>query len=176
MKNRDELQKELEELSPFLQKMKKTEEGFKVTKGYFNALPGELLKQVRPADPVRQSLADVMTCWLQRLWQPRYALAFAAVTALVVATVILFRQSPDANQPLPVADVKLEDISEEALQAYIYNNIEDFDRDLILETHYAGQDGKSFPGLTPKPNPNELEQYLDHIIDDIDLEDLEDLL
>ncbi len=176
MKNSDELREELEEFSPFLQKMKERDEGFKVPKDYFKSLPDEVLGKIQPELPAQHSWLDDLTAFVQRLWQPRYALALATVAVLVVAAVWIFDQNKHTGMQQPVADAMLESISDEALQNYVSENIGEFDRELILEMQYAGKDAKSMPELAPQAGTDELEQYLDDIIDEIDLEDLEDLL
>lgn len=173
MKDKEELRKELEELSPFLSRMKKRADGFNVPENYFQSLPDEILKQVKPA---RASRSSSLRARLQPLWQPKYALAFAASVALLVAAVAFFR-SKEANDPAqPYTSLSLQGISDEALQAYIFENIEEFDNELILKTHYSGQNGQPMPALSPESDPDELERYLDGIIDEIEVDELEDLL
>jgi hypothetical protein len=176
MKNRDELREELEEFSPFLKKMKDKDEGFRVPKDYFKSLPDEVLNKIKPDVPTSRTWADELAVFVQRLLQPKYALALATAVVLVVAAVCIFDQHKNTEAQQPVADAMLEAISDEALQNYVSENIGEFDRELILETQYAGKDAKSLPELAPQPGTDELEQYLDDIIDEIDLDDLEEML
>ena len=179
MKNNDNIRDELNELSPFLAKRKGMEEGFKVPKDYFSTLPDEVMKRVRPeaspiAEPQRDWL-DGVAGFFQNLFQPRYALAYASVAVLIAAGVYFF--SPPEDPALPVAN--FENISDEALESYLSENIDAFSTDL-LEAHFAesshlegrGGGGKNLPGLEME----ELENYLDNTLDEIDLDDLEDLL
>lgn len=177
MENKEELKKELEALSPFLLTRKEKMEGFRVPKDYFKSLPDEVLHKTRPTPPARSSWLDELTAFMQQLWQPRYALGLAAAVVLVVAAICFFDQ-PENNRlhQLPVAEAILEEIPDEALQAYISQNIVEFDRELILETQYAGQETRPLPSLSPKASDDELEQYLQDNIDEIDLDELEDLL
>ncbi len=176
MKNRDELRKELDEFSPFLKKMKERDEGFKVPGDYFKSLPDEVLNKIKPDVPASRSWMDELAAFVQRLWQPRYALALATAVVLVVAAVWIFDQNKNPESQQPIAEAMLNDIPDELLQNYVSNNIGDFDKELILETHFAGQDAKSLPDISPRPSADELERYLDENIDEIDLKDLEDLL
>ena len=176
MKNREELREELDELSPFLKKMKDRDDGFKAPKDYFKSLPDEVLKKITQDMPAKRIWADGLAAFVQRFWQPKYALALATAAVLVVAAVCIFDENNNTEMQQPIAAAILNDISDEMLQNYVSNNIGDFDKELILETNYAGQDAKSLPGIVPQPSTDELEQYLDDNIDEIDLGDLEDLL
>jgi hypothetical protein len=177
MKDEKELHDELEELAPFLRKMKEREEGFRLPAHYFKTLPDEVLKQVRLEKSARTTWMDNLSNLLQSFLQPKYVLAFAGVAVVIfVAMFFLFRQAADTIKVSPVAGMTLEDISDEALQAYIDRNIESIDKELILETHYAGEDGQPLPETTPAAADDDIEQYLDSIIDEIDMDELEDIL
>jgi hypothetical protein len=184
--NNKELRDELDDL-PFLKKMKEQPSGLQVPKHYFKHLPDEVLRKAKEPvpQPVRQPnwlawVEQIVASWLQ----PRYALAFAAVLALVVAGIWFLNEGvSEANQPM--AAVRLQDISDEELFAYVSDNIGDFDHDLVLET--AGQElpevnlqSKTKPSLpktaAPKPEVEEMEEYIDEVIDEIEVEDLEELL
>lgn len=169
MKSKDELEKELEELSPFLQKMKGREEGFRVPKNYFRALPDEVLKKSLPA---KSTWLDELESFIHGLFQPKYSLAMAAVLVLVVAAVCIFQNNKTQTAP-PVAGAILQEIPDEVLQAYVSTNISDFDKALILEMNYPES---TLPDIAPKPTTSEVEQYLENHIDELDLDDLEDFL
>ncbi len=185
MKNSDELRDELEN-SPFLKKMKaQPGEGFKVPRHYFKHLPDEVWKQVKPApSPVtsRPSWLENLELFIQGLMQPRYALALASVVALVAVTVVFFKDKNVGANMQPIAQVTLAEITDEELIAYVSDNIGDFDRGLMLEVSgpempEVGQPTKpSTKAEMAKPNVEEMEEYLDEVIDEIDVEDLEELL
>ncbi|MBI5914069.1 MAG: hypothetical protein HY842_01730 [Bacteroidetes bacterium] len=180
MKNSDELREELEG-SPFLQKMKDKGEGFKVPANYFKNLPDEVWKQVKPAAPPQESWldkAELFLLFLQNLWRPRYVLAVATIAAVAVAAVCFFAEKTPGNESQPIAAVRLADISDEELQAYVSDNIGDFDRALFTENDLAEQEVEPHPQqpAPAKPNLEEMEKYLDEVIDEIDVEDLEKLL
>ncbi|MCC6722933.1 MAG: hypothetical protein IT258_00385 [Saprospiraceae bacterium] len=186
--NDKELRDELGEL-PFLKKMKEQspQTGLQVPKNYFKHLPDEVLRKAK--EPVPQPLPQ--PSWMERageffagLLQPRYAMAFASVLALVVAGIWFIGKSDRETAP-PIAAVSLNDISDEELFAYVSENISDFDHDLVLET--AGPElpeiktqSKTKPSLpktaAPKPEVEEMEEYIDDVIDEINVEDLEELL
>lgn len=172
---------------PFLKKIKEQPGagGFQVPKHYFKHLPDEVLHRAKQPEPAPMPQPN----WLERveqfvagLLQPRYALAFASVVALVVAG-IYFMGKNGSDEVQPIAAVQLADISDDELFAYVSDNIGEFDHDLVLET--AGPELldvkiQSKPSLhktkAPKPEVEEMEEYIDEVIDEIDVEDLEELL
>lgn len=186
MKNSDELRDELND-SPFLKKMKEQpSEGFQVPKHYFKHLPNEVMRQVKQPAP---SPVPSGTSWLEQLEQfvmglfkPRFALALATVLVLVVAGVVFFRDS-GAEGPQPIAAVRLEDIPDEELLAYLDDHIRDFDGDLVQEASVhtlpeVPEKPKAVAPKTsvPKPELEAMEEYIDEVIDEIDVEDLEEML
>lgn len=186
MKNSDELRDELND-SPFLKKMKEQPSGgFQVPKHYFKHLPDEVMRQVKlPAPaPVQSgpSWLEQLGQFVMGLFQPRFALALATVLVLVLAGVLFFREN-NVDAPQPVAAVRLEDIPDEELLAYLDDNIRDFDGDLVQEAsvhtlpEVPEKPKAAVPKTSaPKPELEEMEDYIDEVIDEIDVEDLEELL
>ncbi len=185
MKNSDELRDELND-SPFLKKMKEQPgEGFNVPKHYFQQLPDEVMRQMKQPAP---AIVPSGLGWLERieqfvlgLMQPRYALALASVLVLVAAVVFL-KEKNAVNNLSALAELQLEDISDEELFAYVSNNISDFDRSLVVEASApevpeSVQPKKpTFKAEVAKPDVEEMEEYLDEVIDEVDLKDLEEYL
>jgi hypothetical protein len=175
MKDRDELREELKEMSPFLLYMKRKNEGFKVPKDYFRILPDELLERVRQEAkpvPARRSWLEQFAGFFQSLLQPRYAVALVTVAVLLAAGIFLLKPDTPPTANLPLVNVTLDDISDETLQAYIYENIRYIDKNLILETHFAGLESLPLQQVAPKPSVDEMEKYLEDDLDNLDLEDL----
>ncbi len=181
---KDELRDELEN-SPFLKKMKEQPSGgFQVPKNYFQHLPNEVLRKVKepvPAPVVHPSLWEQIGQFVQGFLQPRYALALASVVVLAVAAVVFFKDK-NATTTLPaMAEIRLEDISDEELFAYVSDNINDYDHEQVLEATgdkvpalKATPKAQGLPKIkTQKPETKEIEAYLDETIDEIDVEDLE---
>lgn len=179
MKNKDELRDELNELSPLLAKRKGMDEGFKVPKDYFSALPDEIMEKVQPkAQPnlVPQSnWLDGIAEFFQSLFQPRYALAYASVAILVVAGIYLSDGFGGNGESIHVTTpiVSLENISDEVLENYLADNIETIDDD-ILEEYFVESDVKNTNDYN---ETDEIDEFIEEdILDDLDLDDLEDLL
>ena len=171
MKNKEDLKKELEGLSPFLVSQKGREDGFRVPQDYFKSLPDEVMDRIRekpvPVAEPKPHWLDTLASGLQSLFQPRYALAFATVAVLVVAGIYLFKGGNGENCP----PGQLACIPDEAIENYVYENIDEFDSGLF-EQHFVNRDAPSLPDLELE----EMEEYLDRELDNIDLDDLEDLL
>lgn len=175
MSEKEKIKKELDDLSPLLSKLKQDSDNpFGVPNHYFESLQDEVLRQVS-VEQVDVQVVEPGPSWLDRLveqlqwlFQPRYAMAMATVAILIVAGIFFFRG--ETSSP----GLALQDLSEEDITDYISSNIEDFEVDLLVEAMGDEID----PALLPKPDLEdaELEEYLDEIIDEIDLEELEDLL
>ncbi|TAK44932.1 MAG: hypothetical protein EPO28_04255 [Saprospiraceae bacterium] len=180
MKNQDELREELKELLPFLSRIQGKDEGFSVPKNYFKTLPDEVMKRIASdIAPTRQqkNWMDEITLFIAALRQPRYAVALATAAVLLVAGFWMFNRDSGTRAASPdLAAVALEDISYDALYSYIATNIEDIDNDLILDAQKFETAEKPLQHLAPRPGEEEMEEYLDDVIDEIDLKDLEDLL
>jgi len=185
MKNNDELRDELDG-STFLKNMKAQQgKGFKVPKHYFRHLPDEVWNQVKPVQPTvqaRPNWLEKMELFLHGLVQPRFTLALASVTLLVVAAVIFLRDKNPVTTQQSSAEARLEDISDEELFAYVSNNIGDFDHRLVIEASESEISDAvkpqmpRFKAVIAKPDVEEMEQYIEEVIDEVDLEDLEELL
>ena len=179
MKDKKHLNEELKELSPWLLSMKEQGDGFKVPADYFQNLQEEVLQKVaQPKTALEASSAtwlDELIERIQTVLQPRYRLAYAFAAMLVlVAAVLLLRNQ--TNTSAGVEAVVLEDVPSEELFDYINNHLDDFAPEDLLETHQASNEGLSLPELVPAPDESEIEEYLDEIMHDIDVEDIESIL
>ena len=171
MNRKDEVQKELEEISPFLA-AKKKENPFEVPYGYFDKMQREVLEKAlgetrssRPLAPV--SLWDQLLASFSFILQPRVMMGGLAI-ALLTSSVLFFGYQQQA-EVLATRDQKW---IEEA-KAYIVANIDDFDDELLEELVFEGG------AITDEALLKELEtenQMIDEILDDFDGVDIEELL
>lgn len=174
MSEKERIKKELEELSPLLSELKaKADNPFQVPTNYFQSLQDEVLRKVaqervetKKEVPVSGWL-DQLIEQLQWLLQPRYAMAMVTVAILIVAGIFFFQPSDDA-----FSDMAMSELTEEDIADYIASNIEDFEVDLLVEAMGEEVDPTLLP--TPALEEEDLEEYLDDIIDEIDLEELEE--
>jgi len=165
MKNKKEIQEELEALAPSFSKMKK-EEGFQVPENYFNNLPDQILGEL-DLNKEEVSVGEQSSWWtpiaesLMVLFQPRMAIAFATLLLLVAS--VFYLKNQGSSEALPFVELT----SKEA-EIYVLENIDEFEDellyDLVLQTE----------SLTTEDQ--ELNNYLEEIIDEIDDETLEELL
>ena len=178
------MREELKELSPFLADRLGEEEGFKVPKNYFKALPDEVLGRLREemkSAPVQSSWLDGMTVFFQNLWQPRLTWAVASAAVLIAAAVWLCTNDgaeTPAGQQIAM-DEALENIPDEDIHAYLFQNIEEVDNDLLISVtsiEKVEQKVKPLSKIAPEPDADEMEKYLEENIEDLDLEDLEEVL
>ncbi len=176
MKSKKEIREELEELSPFLSKLKEEGDGFKVPNNYFKTLPDEVLKkagiqsvkEVIPQTP-QITWIDEFIISIQSLFQPRYAMAFASVAILIVAGLLLLN---DKNTDLQFSDNIELDLSPEEIQAYISSNIDDFDSELFHSNDFSIEE------INASTNEESLNEgdLLDEMLDEMDLDEIEELL
>ena len=165
MKEKDEIRKELEELAPGLSKIKR-EQPFQVPPTYFKELSEEILEKARrqPTGPVwLNSLSE----WMGSLLTPqRLAWQLAAIAVLVVAGIWIIRSNQQVDDLPNIADLSVEE-----MQDYVSNNVGEFDVDILLE-----ESNLTYIDV-PLLDSTAIEQeYLDEILDDLDLDDLEKLL
>lgn len=172
MKNKDDIQKEIEELSPFLKKMKKEKEGFEVPANYFRQLPDLIMDRIQEEEAQSDSSAPT-TNWLdqiieriQILLQPQYAMALASTAILIVASLFLFQQDPSL-----AGESTLAEVSDEEINAYVMSKAEEFEIDLLIDVI----DEKALEEEIEN-EPSYDENYLDNIIDDLSDKELEELM
>lgn len=173
--NKKEIQDELEKIAPSLSKLKK-EEVFDVPENYFSQLPDQILNEIdfsknkRVPDPVSSSRSS---SWLDQLadrlnifFQPRIAVGFAMMILLAVASIfILNNENASSNE--------MADLTSAELENYVKANIDDFEADELMNV--LGDDGTG-NWTEIEIEDEDLNEYLEEIIDDIDASDLEDFL
>jgi hypothetical protein len=168
---KEELENELNELSPFLADLKKKQAGdaFKVPKFYFDNLADKIVAQAQTAPILEKTLSNKVKqppqywtrfeAFVTTIFSRKWAMAYAS-GALVAAAgwYALTRQTPiekgvpttqtvvtqtpiEAQMPVSIepqasvnsTDIALNDVPKAAIQAYINDNLTDFDEALLLE-------------------------------------------
>lgn len=172
MKNRDEIQKELEELSPFLSKLKAEEKLPAVPENYFHALPDQIWEQIKllPA-PERfvkhSSLWDRLFQRLQRLLQPRIAVTLATFAVLLTAGIFFLK--PGNQIPAKESNLTAEDITN-----YIGNNLHEFDTELLIKATADLPNQNLLP--TDNLSDDEIDAMMKELIKEVDENTIEELL
>lgn len=174
-KERENVRKELKELSPFLSKLKETgrPEGFDVPPTYFRELPDRLLerakKEKRPATsptPWLPQLAEALS-WL---FQPRYAAGLATVAALIIAGLLIYDQADAPPSPANMFNA----LTPEEVHAYIQSNLEEFEEEMVIEAAEEFQELSFLPSTTL--DDEDLEEYYEELLRELDEESIEELL
>lgn len=166
-----EIQEELKNLAPSLSKMEKKNR-VEVPENYFKELPDQILSQLDfPKVTTEDKTVDIG--WRELLmekislfFQPRIAMGFAMVTLLMFSFYFLTKNA--TTTAIPFAE-----ISEDEMEAYVKENIEDFEEDMIFD-FVAENEANNFDGLGI--GEEDLDEYMNDIIEDLDDEDLEDFL
>lgn len=170
MDRKDEIKKELEELSPILSKLKK-ENPFEVPSNYFQQLPNQIMEQAK-LTPVEKSIRK--ESWLDRIvasfafmLRPQVALGLLGLVA-ITWTAIYTLQPDETIAPIAVS----QEIEEEA-DEYILENIEDFDVDDLAQLAF----GEEIDYLIDSGDDLEFDDAtLDEILEGVEVEDIEEFL
>ncbi len=169
MESRKDIQDELNELSPLLSKLEKRE-GFQVPPRYFEKLTQEVLHNVTtestPIVSVPQWQQNLSNIWAA-IWQPKMAMGLATIALLAVATTFFF-DSGTTTDPL----AELSNISDEELDFFIEENIDEYDMALLADI----DDATSESALSSDIDDDILNELYQQTIDDIDVLELEELL
>ncbi len=136
---KEEFEKELQELSPFLADLKKQQksEPFKTPRLYFDNLADRILEKAHgetktvkapPQYNSRPSAAQRINGWLSVVFQPKWALSALAFTLVVGAGWYAVQQ----QKTTPIAVEQPMSETHEEAQNYIKENIQDFKEEDII--------------------------------------------
>jgi hypothetical protein len=171
---KEEIENELRDISPFLADLKNTQpdtrgkgQPFKTPKFYFDTLADRVMEKTQLAAPsqykAKKSVFSLVGKWISTLLQPRWAMAMASVAILVVASWFYWgKLTIQVEQPLT-------EISNEDINEYINNNLDDFDENLLAESDLYNSNTEE-GGIFKDMPDNEVEQYLKDNIEEHDLE------
>ena len=162
------IQEELQELAPNLAKLREVEKPLEVPVHYFDQLSTDLLEKVRKEQSSTSTTKDFQPFWeklLQTLLQPKYAMAFAGVAILIIG---LFLFSTN-NIETPHHAITL---SDQEISNYIELHIDDFDLNLLAEESSIDEEGSELFIEEGYLEDDEVDNYFDELLDEVDLEDL----
>lgn len=166
MKERDDIQKELEGLSPELARRRAADSDRRIPEDYFEQLPDVVLQrlQTAPASPLRVAARRTS----QRRWYQQPSLiAGLAATVLLLLAFLFYLQQPQPSQPSSLAALE-----EEEIQLYIEEHIEEFDLQLILEAELVEGPTVPAPNNLPEIEEEAAEEYLYELLEEEDFEAL----
>jgi hypothetical protein len=183
----EDLKNELESISPLLNRLKndKPKGGFIVERQYFQHSYVDIMQSIE-AEKNNATIANSpkkASFWERFSWlfAPKMAYSLVGFAAIVVASMLYFKDSKTtAIAALPATEkaafVNVEDITSDEAEAYIKENINDFDEKIILESEVQ-VDEKGASKQHPL-NENDVDQYLNKVIEQEQLtdEELENLL
>jgi hypothetical protein len=181
MRDKEDVQKELDKLAPNLAKLKK--EGFvkpALPDGYFDRLPDTVLARAKAEREVSQDENPLKVVSDRKRKRPvirsmnssmRLALA-ACFLLLLGGAYWALLVMPTGNTDLVAS---IDQLNQEEIDQYIEANINDFDVSLMLEAELVDSDamGNMFTNEIPE---EDMDAYLDELLDGIDIEELQEAL
>ncbi|MFZ4543759.1 MAG: hypothetical protein ACOYOA_06900 [Saprospiraceae bacterium] len=181
---KDNLKKELEEISPYLSEMKDKPEGYQVPKDYFAGLQDSVFAQLKNEQAevfvkASQETATQKTSIWQNIlaeiaWiiRPRYAVAMASLVALLFFAWLQFRPSTDDNC------TQLACVSDSEIQQYLEQNLDEIDTETLWSAaateNINANEAQSYPDAQQldsknlkikEASENEVNQLLQEMID-----------
>lgn len=154
-----EAREELAGLSPLLSRIRQSEPAIESPENYFRDMQQDVLwrlktEQTAAPAPVRPAAWERWAAVFQVFKRPSYVVGFATVVLAIVAAFWIW--SPTTND----TDTSLASLTEEETLAYIENNIEDFDTDLLAQTIAGNTFWTGASGLSEEDTDRLLEELL----------------
>lgn len=177
---KENIHDELAGLSPMLRQMKEKDDGMRLPPDYFEQLQAKMMQQLKEVQP--GPAAKTVPFWSVSTNRFRMAAAAASVAVLLTAGWWYMRPTETAapvviTEPAQVEEAAL--TSEEA-QYYIEENILEFDTEMLAAELEAAETVENPADKQPlKNNSNKAhttDESLDHVLDELTEEELEDLL
>lgn len=190
MREKDNIQEELNELSPFLAKLRKPDDGFEVSQHYFQNFENNLMARIKAEEEVENwspstpnpvelttssSWTSNLLSWLKT---PQISISFAMILVIIVAiSVILQPAERGTTAQIISIEEAISDISTEEMLAYVEENVEQFDETLlsevveieVLEEDIEVEETVQIETPTLETiETEELEQYLQENIEDFE--------
>lgn len=162
---KESLDDELKGLSPLLRDLRGQDDGFRVPEGYFGALEDSVLGLVDASAMRRKQVMGARRGGLfARFSRSQVAWAVAAALTLVLAATWLFRTPPAQTDTLPVATAQ--ELTEEEIEAYVLENIRDFDAELLADVPLAGHAQPETKTASPAETKPKTSDPLDELSDE----------
>ena len=165
MNKHDEINKEIRDHAPSLGRSG-PDTGFGVPEGYFEALPDAVMKALEKEQETltaRKKSGRIVS--MRHSW---WKMGIAASFALLIGLGIWSISDGTKNTHVELTDISLDEIN-----SYVQQNIVDFDEGLLMES--VDLEMVDIP-FTENIKESQLEQYIDDMIDDVDLYEVEQLL
>lgn len=169
---------ELREQEKWLEKLPPRQpDGYRLPEGYFENLEAEIFKKIDAAGERRRPVpqprpAGWWTVQMGGRWQPRVAMAAAAVLVLGLATWWLLRSAPAKIETQPLASIE---ISEEEIENYVVRNVHQFDPEQ-LAPELVEVTAPELPANAERHLDNLKPEEIDNLIEELSDSELEELL
>ncbi len=197
---KENIDKELEQLSPLLHEMRKKSEGFQVPEGYFAQLQANVLEQIKgetppimAQTPIPSAVQQKSSWWTQLMeqidWllQPRYAVGFASIIFLMAAGWFLLKPSNSDNCN------ELACVPEDEIQQFLEENMDEIETEQLwkmmvengVEKTVSVEENKpekeqnsTLPAKIQNASDEELNEMIDEMIQNGELneDDLNEIL
>lgn len=132
MNDKNNIDKELKELSPFLSKLKKNKKQGSLPNNYFERFEDRLMHRIQEENALTPTIKKTdLSFWdkLMLLLTPKFALGFSVAMSLVIGTIFVFNNNNisnnDNNNSFSEGHL-LANLSFEETNNYIINHIDDF--------------------------------------------------
>lgn len=185
---KNKINKELEELSPFLSQFKKDKkEGFSMPENYFDNFEDRLMHRIEEEaalSPERHSDTKETASFFSRIkafFRPHYAIGFSTCLLLIIGSIYVLKPVDNPTN-LETMEGLLADGS---IDSYIYNHIEDFrTEDIIasldleevadIQKDIIGEEELVSNTTTKEKSVKTVESSMDKALDAVEVEDLLD--
>ncbi|MBN4065724.1 hypothetical protein JYT51_00150 [Candidatus Amoebophilus asiaticus] len=166
MEEEKNILEEIQEIAPNLARIKR-ENHFKVPEQYFEKLPHII--QAKCVEQEKAGTIDIWQLLAQYLLQPKYAIA---VSLFAIALIFgLYKYLPNSQDQIVAGEMTFQDLSNKEVSAFISDNIQDYDEDLLAEAFIQADAAKGTS--TDDELEEELENYiLENVDEDLLMEDL----
>jgi hypothetical protein len=171
---KEELKKELEEISPFLLTMKEKTEPLSVPNHFFNNMRVDIMNKVKTEQQevvTEKSWFFVLKTQIQSLFRPQLAFGLASACVIVIVGCLFFFKN--ASNSISDSCNNLTCISDEETTEYVSENIDDFDEKTLWETAYEQDENSAQAAVKSSVNenaklknasPEELDEMVDEML------------
>ncbi|WMX15032.1 MULTISPECIES: hypothetical protein [unclassified Aureispira] len=132
---KNKIDKELKDLSPFLSELKKDKkEGFSMPANYFDKFEDRLMHRIEEEQAIEgkqqspKRLAFSFWEGIKRFFKPHYAIGFSTCALLIIGSIYVLQPVETATK----SDVMEGLLADGSIDSYIYNHIEDFKTEDIV--------------------------------------------
>lgn len=170
MKKDENIENELENLSPLLSKMRKEQKGsgYTVPPIYFKNLTEEMMQKVEPtrSPKVRKVLWEELFTMIDNFIQPKFVMGLATIVLLIMGG-IYFVNIPTSENDVAIVEPSLAD-----LEQYLIAHADELSEEMLVE-YKVGDAAIEFELNVEEQT---FDYYFEEVLEDLQEEDLEQFL